>query len=419
MNELWQQFKPFMVETSKLLNTDPWIIQVFIVVLLTVTVSFFERRFLEMLHKRLGRTDTQWDDALVSALYKPLSLLIYVIGLGFAMDIIFKETDAEIFSAVGPVRDVLVVFCVAWFATRFVTRAAENYINSRHTRGDYYDRTAVDAIAKLLRISIIITAGLVVLQTLGYSISGVLAFGGIGGIAVGFAAKDMLANFFGGMMVYLDRPFSVGDWVRSPDRDIEGTVEEIGWRLTRIRTFDKRPLYVPNYVFNQVALENPSRMLNRRIKETVGLRYDDAAKVGTIAAAIREMINNHEDIDTDQTMIVNFDTFADSSLNIMVYTFTKTCNWIEYHRVKEDVLLKIIDIVEQHGAECAFPTTTLHVPEPVHVDADDRTQSQSRDDNAGGAAQNRQATSRRDASSDASSKPSQEVTYGDMDGEGE
>ena len=118
----------------------------------------------------------------------------------------------------------------------------------------------MDAMAKLLRLSVIITAGLVVLQTLGFSISGVLAFGGVGGIAVGFAARDLLANFFGGLMIYLDRPFSVGDWVRSPDRNIEGTVERIGWRLTVIRTFDKRPLYVPNSVFANIAVENPSRM---------------------------------------------------------------------------------------------------------------------------------------------------------------
>ncbi len=373
--ELWQTLKPYLIRLSEILHTDPWILQVFIIVLLTVVISFVQRRVLKTLHGRPGRTDIQWGDALVGALNKPLALLIYVVGLGFAMEIIYKETEAEIFSAVEPVRRVLIIACITWFLTRFITRAASNYINSRHTRGDAYDRTAVDAIAKLLRISVIITAALVVLQTLGFSISGVLAFGGIGGIAVGFAAKDMLANFFGGMMVYLDRPFSVGDWVRSPDRDIEGTVEEIGWRLTRIRTFDKRPLYVPNYVFNQISLENPSRMLNRRIRETVGVRYDDAGKIAELVRDIREMISNHEEIDTGQTLIVNFDTFAASSLNIMVYTFTKTCNWIEYHRIKEDILLKIIDIVEQHGAECAFPTTTLHVPDAVRVDGpqDDST----------------------------------------------
>ena len=116
-----------------------------------------------------------------------------------------------------------------------------------------------------------------ILQSLGVSVSGLLAFGGIGGIAVGFAARDLLANFLGGLSIYLDRPFTVGDWIRSPDREIEGTVEEIGWRMTRIRTFDQRPLYVPNSIFASVALENPSRMNNRRIYETLGIRYEDAA----------------------------------------------------------------------------------------------------------------------------------------------
>lgn len=368
MQDFLQLLGAYNDRISKLLNTDPWVLQVFIVVLFTVTISFFQRRLMDLVYSRLGYTDTRWHDALVSALYKPLSLFIYVVGIGFAMEIIFKETDAEIFSAVAPIRSVLIIVCVAWFLTRFITNGANNYINSRQISGQAYDRTAVDAIAKLLRISVIITAILVVLQTLGFSISGVLAFGGIGGIAVGFAAKDMLANFFGGMMVYLDRPFSVGDWIRSPDRDIEGNVEEIGWRLTRIRTFDKRPLYVPNYVFNQVALENPSRMHNRRIREVVGVRYDDATRIADLVVAIREMIRNHPEIDTNQTLIVNFDTFAPSSLNILVYTFTKTCNWVEFHAVKEDVLLKIIELVDQHGAECAFPTTTLHVPEAIRLD---------------------------------------------------
>ena len=125
-------------------------------------------------------------------------------------------------------------------------------ITHKRLSGDDIDETTVDAVAKLLRISVIITGVLVALQSLGYSISGVLAFGGVGGIAVGFAARDLLANFFGGLMIYMDRPFNVGEWIRSPDKEIEGTVEKIGWRLTTIRTFDKRPLYVPNSLFNNL-----------------------------------------------------------------------------------------------------------------------------------------------------------------------
>lgn len=209
------------------------------------------------------------------------------------------------------------------------------------------------------------------LQTIGVSISGILAFGGIGGIAVGFAAKDLLANFFGGLMVYLDRPFSVGDWVRSPDKEIEGTVEHIGWRQTRIRTFDKRPLYIPNATFSLISVENPSRMSHRRIYEKIGIRYDDVDALASIMNDIKAMLKTHQDIDSSQTMIVSFNEFGPSSLDFFVYTFTKTTNWIRFHEVKQDILLKIIDIIASHKAELAFPTQTLKVQtEPnIHPEA--------------------------------------------------
>lgn len=225
------------------------------------------------------------------------------------------------------------------------------------------DHTTVGAFAKLLRASVFITGALVILQSLGYSVSGVLAFGGIGGIAIGFAAKDLLANFFGGLMVYLDRPFAVGDWIRSPDRDIEGTVEHIGWRTSRIRTFDKRPLYIPNSLFASISVENPSRMSHRRIYETIGIRYEDSALMGTIIVEVKEMLKSHADIDATQTMIVNFNSCAPSTLDFFVYTFTKTTDWIKFHEVKQDVLLKILAIVEGLGAEMAYPTSTIHLVE--------------------------------------------------------
>ena len=216
--------------------------------------------------------------------------------------------------------------------------------------------------SKLLRVSVIITSLLIILQALGYSVSGVLAFGGIGGMAVAFAAKDLLANFFGGMMIYMDKPFKVGEWVRSPDRTIEGTVEHIGWRLTRIRTFDQRPLYIPNSLFTTIVLENPSRMFNRRINEKIGIRYNDWRKMPAIVADVRQMLIDHDDIETDaRTLIVNFDTYGASHIEFFIYTFTKTTNWVRFHESKQDVLMKIMEIVEQHGAEFAFPTRTLHM----------------------------------------------------------
>ncbi len=344
-----------------------WVTQVFLVVLAAVTADFVQRRVLTRLRRKLETTRNPWDDAVVDALARPLSLLIWVVGIAFAAQIAERVSGAPIFAAVGPIRDVGVVVAVTWFLIRVVRRIERNVIHLTETGGGHHDRHTVDAVGRLVRVSIVITAVLVAMQTLGYSVSGVLAFGGIGGVAVGFAAKDLLANFFGAMVIYLDRPFTVGDWIRSPDREIEGTVEEIGWRVTRIRTFDKRPLYVPNAAFTQVTVENPSRMSHRRIYETVGIRYDDAAKMATITADVKAMLEAHPDIATDQLIMVNFNAFGPSSLDFFVYCFTRTTVWAEYHRVKQDVLQRIEAIITGHGAEIAFPTTTVHVPDAVRV----------------------------------------------------
>lgn len=349
---------------SDLLEGNPTTIlvtQVFIVVFGTLLIDFMQKRALRRMEARIEESHILWDDALFFALRRPLSVLIWLLGLSFAADIVGSKTDAAIFELVTPLRDLGVIVTFAWFLFRLIQAMEKNIFIKAERKGTEIDRTTIDAIGKLLRLSVLITTLLVAMQTLGFSISGVLAMGGVGGIAVGFAAKDLLSNFFGGLMIFMDRPFAVGDWIRSPDRSIEGTVEKIGWRLTVIRTFDKRPLYVPNATFASIAVENPSRMSHRRIYETIGIRYDDAGKMGAIVAAVKEMLLAHPEIDTTQTMIVNFNAFASSSLDFFIYTFTRTTNWVFYHEVKQDVLLKVMNIIEQHGAEVAFPTSTVHL----------------------------------------------------------
>jgi MscS family membrane protein len=337
-----------------------WIIYIFAIIFIALLVDFVQKRVLTRVQARLEKTDNPWDDALTHALRRPLSLLIWIIGLSLALQVM-QITAAEV------VREVGIMLAIAWTLTRFISFIEKNILQQKEIAGKSIDRTTANAISQLLRISVLITASMVILQTLGVNISAILAFGGIGGLAVGFAAKDLLANFFGGMMIYLDRPFDLGDWIRSPDKQIEGTVEKIGWRLTMIRTFDKRPLYVPNSVFTSIAVENPSRMSHRRIYETIGVRYDDVDKLPNIINDVKAMLMAHEEIDQSQTMIVNFNSFAASSLDFFVYTFTRTTDWIKYHEVKQDVLFKISEIITGYGAEIAFPTSTVHVPEPLQL----------------------------------------------------
>jgi MscS family membrane protein len=343
-------------------TTAPWLPEVFTVVLGVLALNLAASLILRRLQRLAGRTVNVWDDALVQALRRPLTVMLWIVGIGFAAGIVRQRTGAPIFQAVGPIRDIGVIVCLTWFLVRLIRNVEAGIGAQRRAHGiGPVDLTSVDAISKLLRLSVIITAVLVTLQTLGFSISGVLAFGGIGGIAVGFAAKDILANLFGGLTVYLDRPFSVGEWIRSPDKNIEGTVEHIGWRQTRIRGFNKNPLYVPNALFTTIVVENPTRMSNRRIKETIGIRYEDLGSMAAIVDEVRSMLGNHPEIDTGTTLIVNFNEFADSSLNFFIYCFTKTKEWVHYHAVKQDVLLKVADIIAAHGAEIAFPTRTLHL----------------------------------------------------------
>ena len=346
----------------KTVGLDSWVLQVFVVVFATAVLAFGARRVASRLHTAFTRTRSVWDDAFVEALGPPLRAFIWITGVAFAIEIIQNEAGAAIFEAVDPIRDVGLIATFAWFAVRFIRIAERNFIDDKQAKGEDFDRATLDAIVKLLRLSVLITAFLVALQTLGFSISGVLAFGGIGGIAVGFAAKDLLANFFGGLMIYLDRPFAIGDWVRSPDRQIEGTVERIGWRQTVIRGFDTRPLYIPNSAFASIAVENPSRMRNRQIYETIGIRYEDASAMGAIVADVEAMLRAHDEIDTDGFLMVNFNAFAPSSLDFFIYCYTRTTLWARYHQVKQDVLLRILEIVDRHGAEIAFPTSTVHIP---------------------------------------------------------
>lgn len=359
--------EPIKTLLTNLADRDQlWIVHAFGVVLATLVLAMVVSYVVKRLERKADKGNAIWLMMAFRSVRPPLKGIIWLLGISWASYLTHEGADIELMGAVETIRQVGIVLLVTWFLVRFIKLGEQEFLSPR--AGDPGDPTTVGAVSKLLRASVVITAVLGLLQALGYSISGVLAFGGVGGIAVGFAAKDLLANFFGGLTIYMDRPFAVGDWVRSPDKEIEGVVENIGWRQTRIRTFDRRPLYVPNATFTQISVENPSRMENRRILETIGIRYDDVDKMGAIVADVRQMLLDDERIETDtQTLIVNFNTFAASSLDFFVYTFTKTVNWVEFHEIKQDIMLKIADIIAGYGAEIAYPTSTLHVPEPVRL----------------------------------------------------
>ena len=337
-----------------------WAIEIVGIFIFILLFNYSCRLILNKLEIKAKKTKNTWDDALVHALRTPIRFMGWLVGFNLLTLFSTDVLPGYVYQNVVIGNKLFLLLFLMVFLNSFIKKSEDN-LTSQKFLSDPVDPTTVKAISKLLRASVLIVVLLTVMQLFDYSVSGLLAFGGIGGIAVGFAAKDLLANFFGGLMIYLDRPFSVGDWIRSPDKEIEGTVEDIGWRLTRIRTFSKRPLYIPNSIFASISVENPSRMSNRRIYETIGIRYDDLKKMKNIVSDVKNMLEAHDQIDNSQTLMVNFNTFSESSVDFFVYTFTKTTDWALFHEIKQDILLKISEIIELNGSEVAFPTSTLYL----------------------------------------------------------
>ncbi len=334
--------------------------EIFVIVFVSIVASLVVKKILNKLHDKLKQTPNRWDDAIVDGARKPLVWFVWLIGLTFAAQRLNNASEEiMLLETIFMIRKLGIIYLFTWFVLRFIKNVEANILASK--AGKSVDKTTADAVGKLVRLSIIITAALITLQTMGISISGLLAFGGVGGLVIGMAAKDLLANFFGGLMIYMDRPFKVGDWVRSPHSEIEGTVECIGWRLTCIRNFESRPLYVPNSLFTTIGIENPSRMRYRRIKTDIGVRYDDFKQVTKIVDEIRTLLAEREDIAKDAACMVHFMDYGASSLDINIYCFAKTRDWATWRDIQQDVLLKVGEIIDKHGAEIAFPTQTLHL----------------------------------------------------------
>lgn len=330
-----------------------WLVHIALIFSIALVFYFIKRIVYSKLKHRIEATPYTWDKALVTASSAPLSLGIWLIATIASVEVI--EVTLSEKGALKPLFVFLQLFgviLVTWFLYRFVRLLELGLLNSKKS----YDVMKIDIASKALRIGFFLITALIALGFFGVSPSALITVSGAGALIVGFASKEALSNFFGGLMIYLDRPFKVGDWIQSPDREIEGVVEQIGMRLTRIRTFDRRPLYLPNSVFSSIALVNPSRMSNRRIKTDIGLRYEDADKIDQVIKDVEAMLQEHPEIDQRRFLMVHFVEFGEYSLNFNVYTFTRTTDWQKYREVQQDVFLKIIDIIAQNGAEIAYPT---------------------------------------------------------------
>ncbi len=306
--------------------------------------------------KRLtARTETEIDDILLNIVSKPVSFLIVVGGVYIALRIVGIE-----YEIVSSVFKTLVIFVISWTLYNSVVAFESHFYRFAEKFGREFAKEVGGFLIKITKAFIIGVGGVAILQEWGINVSALLASLGIGGLAFALAAKDTAANLFGGITVLIDKSMKVGDWVKIGD--VEGIVEDIGLRTSKIRSFEKSLIVIPNQVLANQSLENFSRRNVRRIKMTIGVTYSTTREqMVNILRDIREMLKNHPGIAKDQLLMVYFTDFGDSSLNIFIYCFTNTAVWSEYLAIREDVNLRIMEIIEKNGASFAFPSRSIYI----------------------------------------------------------
>ena len=344
MNEFIQNITPIQMSGVLL----------FLAIVVHIGLSFT----LNKLSKHLDSTKTQIDDYFVDALSAPLKVLVWYGWIYFSM--LQLKVDFPALGQITEYIDITPIIILAWGILRLIS-SIEKVMLEREAK---VDKDSIRLFTRLIKISFVFVFVLGFAQYFGYSVSSILTLGGVGGIVIGFAAKDMLANVFGGLMIQMDKPFSTGDWIRTTDKSIEGVVEKIGWRMTRLRTFNKNPVYVPNGIFATIPIETPSRMTNRQIHAIIGIRYDDIAQMQSIIEKVEKLLADHEHIDHEEPCRVYFDLFNASSLDFVIWAFSSVTDSSEFKKIKGKLLLDVADIIAKHGAEIAYPTQTLHIQKP-------------------------------------------------------
>ncbi|WP_417828653.1 mechanosensitive ion channel family protein [Thalassospira sp.] len=289
----------------------------------------------------------------------PFQALFMLLGAYFATEVL--ELPQDINAVAAEILSVAAAFCIFWALFRAVEPLG---VSLNHLVGRFGAGIGDDLRQFFIRgvkTLIVVIGGVIILENWGIDVSAFLGGLGLAGMAVALAAKDSVANIFGGLTIFADNLYKRGDWIETPD--LEGTVEVVGLRATKVRTFAKALVTMPNAQIVDSPVINWSRMTHRRIKMVIGLEYRTTAKqMEAIVDKLRDFLKNDKDVaQTDVAQMVHLSDFGASSINIDLYYFTKTTNWVTWRDIRNRHIIAFKRIVEEEGAAFAFPSQSLYV----------------------------------------------------------
>ncbi|MCB9584640.1 MAG: mechanosensitive ion channel family protein [Polyangiaceae bacterium] len=330
--------------------------------LLVLVVGLVVRKLIEFMvqnrvRQLVDRMGQKWASNLIGVFASPGATFVSALLLGVTYP--WLSLPLWFGAFLGLAVQVLMIFSVVWAAYRLVDVLSERMAAKAEATDTKLDDQLVPLIRKSLKVFTVIAGVLVILQNLNVNVGALLATLGVGGVAIALAAKDTVANFFGSLMIFIDRPFQIGDWIRVDGA--EGTVEEVGFRSTRIRTFYNSVITVPNAKFTEAKIDNMGMREYRRCFFTLGITYDTSPEqMQAFVEGIRAIIQANEYTRKD-TYEVHMSAFGASSLDVMVYFFFRVDTWTAELRERHNVYLEIMRLAHDLDLSFAFPTQSLHL----------------------------------------------------------
>lgn len=358
----WEQFIEGVLEID-LLSIPLWRVGLSMLMLLLgfSLRGFLLDKLLVPLKLLFGRTETELDDRLLESVRNPLGWVVNLVAVYFAL--MFLEPPAALMTVATLILQTIGTVLVAWVVYKSLNVAMHAMLKYTEQTASEMDDQLVPLVMRVARVVLFVIVGIAIIQQWGYDVTSLIAGLGIGGLAFALAAKPTLSNWFGSLMIFTDRPFKMGDWVRT---DVgEGIIEEVGLRSTKIRTFSDTLITVPNADIATRAVENCSAMKKRRLRTHIGLVYGTTSEqMNEIIDKIKQRILDDERIE-DETLTVFFEGFGASSLDVLVQCWMMTTAYDEFMEIKQALFLDIMAIVEDAGSGFAFPSQSVYLENAV------------------------------------------------------
>lgn len=338
-------------------SVSRWTFSIITFVMFFILRKQMTRLIQYLLHKLSDTIQSSVSAPFFNTIHKPLRWIILLVGFNISISALTFNKDIDKFLI--NLSSSFKIFLISWILFLIVDFLYSGYRALLKKNRNQSFHNFINLTRKFVKIIIGIIAIIFFLDLWGYNVNGLVASLGLVGMAVALAAQDTTKNIFGALMIFADTPFKVGDWIQTPHA--EGTIEEIGMRSTKVRTFEDALVSVPNGVVANASITNYSAMSKRRIKFYLGLTYSTTpAQMKNILKEMRELLQHDPDID-QTTIFVNFTDYNSSSLDIFCYFFTKSTVWGEYLSVREKINLEFMQIVHNNGASFAFPSQSVYI----------------------------------------------------------